>query len=423
MKSEFLKCATLSDIKKMQSFYGKENLYQNSQRISVLIKNLQLMLKHVSSEKIVLADNAYPEFYQLVSDFMSACEKREIKLPGSISQSLKKIQIKQAKKAYLQQKKLALQMDIIEQRAQGNGKGLKNIINRPKQYFQKMLQCMTAASISLCPSLISAQNSVPAANKEKMSNLITMNMSEKTNQNVELVEFSPVGVMRCSDELLKNEKDYQEFTDQLLAQFKENISTLQDSKTNKRKFYQEQGALIEKYGKSKYIIPKASCEAMSFATFLRVLEENSLQSNNITEACKEILLQIPNPHACFSSKGTFASKYSRNLRKDIESELKNKDRGIYMIWLKRGNGRLHRMTIIGTGTGDVYLLGFNNNRIVKMQKDNLDKLTNGSGYYFDFGDLLKDKAKEKITKNNTAAVNQQASNQYLAMFYQVQKQY
>ena len=135
------------------------------------------------------------------------------------------------------------------------------------------------------------------------------------------------------------------------------------------------------------------------------------------------MLQIPNPHACFSSKGTFASKYSRNLRKDIESELKNKDRGIYMIWLKRGNGRLHRMTIIGTGTEDVYLLGFNNNRIVKMQKDNLDKLTNGSGYYFDFGDLLKDKAKEKITKNNTAAVNQQASNQYLAMFYQVQKQY
>lgn len=200
--------------------------------------------------------------------------------------------------------------------------------------------------------------------------------------------------------VIKNNIDYKDFVTDLVAQFRENISKLKDVNVNKNKFYSEQESLIAKYGKSKHITRSKSCESMSYATFLSTYEKNNSENNFIAQACKELLLQVSNPHACVSNKSTFEANSSTNLRRTLTEKLKGNKYGIYMMWTFNGKGGLHRQTVIGTGDGHAYLLAFNNNRIVKMKADNLDKIAAGRGFLADLGTKICNEANVMAVLNH-----------------------
>lgn len=207
-----------------------------------------------------------------------------------------------------------------------------------------------------------------------------------------------------SDLVIKNRKDYEAFVKDLVMQFKENIDRLKDSKTDKNKFYAAQEQLIAKYGKSRHIVRNKSCESMSFATFLSAYEKNNNGNNYIARSCKELLLQVPNPHACSSNKNTFRAKKSPNLQKSLAESLKRNKYGVYMLWTYNVKGGLHRQTIIGTGDGNAYLLAFNNNRIIKMDSEKLERLAPEQGFYTDLGSKIYQNANiigfEEYTKHD-----------------------
>ena len=192
----------------------------------------------------------------------------------------------------------------------------------------------------------------------------------------------------------KNSKDYQSFIGTLVGQFNENISKLNSSKVNKNLFYKQQEDIIGKYGKSRYINRKLYCESLSFTTFITALEKSQNEDNHVAQACKDLLLETPNPHLCYANTRTFNASYTRNLRKSMEQELREDKPGIYMIWLRNHRG-LHRQTIVSTGDGKAYLFSYNNNKIVKMSVDALKKVTSGSGYWVDFGEKIYNQANEE----------------------------
>lgn len=200
--------------------------------------------------------------------------------------------------------------------------------------------------------------------------------------------------------VMKNQHDYKDFIADLVQQFQDNISQLKNPKVDKNRFYSAQEELIAKYGKSKHIVRNKSCESMSFATFLSVYEKNNRENNFVAQACRELLLQVPNPHACISNKKTFEASNTSNLRKSLKEKLKGNKYGVYMLWTRNPEGGLHRQTVIGTGDGNAYLLAFNNNRIARMSIDNLDKVTGNGGFYCDLGAKICDEANVMAVLNH-----------------------
>lgn len=199
-------------------------------------------------------------------------------------------------------------------------------------------------------------------------------------------------VEEYSDLALKNQTDYITFVDDLLGKFHDNISTLKNTNINKSAFYNEQESLIAKYGKPRHISRGKSCESLSYTTFLSVIDKNENQDNYIAEACKKLLLQVPNPHACASNTKTFKASSCKNLRGSLKEKLQDNKFGIYMMWTHNNKGGLHRWTVIGTGDGNAYLLAYNNNRITRMNVDNMDKIPGGSGFYSDLGSKIYNQA-------------------------------
>lgn len=202
-----------------------------------------------------------------------------------------------------------------------------------------------------------------------------------------------------------NASAYKMFALTLKEQFLHNISEMKSG----RNLYREKEKLIGKYYSYNHIIPSRSCESMTFATFLDVLERDKDKQNYVYEACQDLLLQVVNPHGCFSNMNTFNGVSCKNLRKALSERLRNDEYGIYMVWIPRGGGKYHRQTVIGVGNGEAYLLAFNNNRAVKMKVDNLNKISGSRGYFANLGgkilnranDLaIEDYKKEQMLKEN-----------------------
>lgn len=204
-----------------------------------------------------------------------------------------------------------------------------------------------------------------------------------------VAEFHP----RTETALSGQDAYYHDFINDLVAQYRKNILILKNPLANRNQLYRSQEALLAKYGKPGYIVRNQSCESMAYATFLNVYEQNRSSDNYVARACRDLLLNVPNPHTCASHTRTFHASYSRNLRAELKDKLKRDPYGIHMVWIYHTNGRLHRQTLVGTGDGKAYLLAYNNNRFVKMNVDNLKKIPAAGGYTADFGGKINEYAR------------------------------
>ncbi len=243
---------------------------------------------------------------------------------------------------------------------------------------------------------------------------LTAEVKSVTNRHVdrdtlsfETIDYEPRLFCPYSNEYAEaiaiNDSTYKEFTLQLTNQFLYNISEMAAG----RNLYREKEKLIGKYYDYNRIIPNKSCESMTFATFLDVLERGENEKNYVHTACRDLLLNVVNPHGCHSNIDTFDGISCRNLRSALSERLKKDEYGIYMVWIPRGGGKYHRQTVIGVGHGEAYLLAFNNNRAIKMDVDNLNKISVSRGYFADLGGkimelansrAIEDYKKEKIQK-------------------------
>lgn len=199
-----------------------------------------------------------------------------------------------------------------------------------------------------------------------------------------------------------NDKAYKEFALTLTNQFLYNIAEVKSG----RNLYREKEKLIGKYYAYNHIIPNRSCESMTFATFLDVLERDKNPQNYIHEACRDLLFQVSNPHGCYSNMHTFKGVSCKNLRKALSERLQDDEYGIYMVWIPRGGGKYHRQTVIGIGNGEAYLLAFNNSRAIKMDVDNLNKISGSRGYFANLGGKIFERA-------NTLAIEDYKKQQIL----------
>lgn len=434
MDSKYIK---LEDIKKMRNFYcGPYTKDSNrNRRINVLMKNFGQVLKNIVSEKKILHPDAREEFNQMVQDFFQKCKQEKYSVSYDLLQLYKKAMIvsqkspsKEASVSQVDNHTLKPQvLEVVEPKKNTFWGNLKTKLNTSKRTVVKGLKYAAATGLAVlsfgnCNTASFLQNKKveleknQLMSKPKINNLDTTFVLNKISvQQTEKKDslITPYQVEFCQP-IKDNEQKYKQFVHDLINQFRENISTLQNAKTNRKKFYKEQENLIAKYGKSAHIIPQSSCESMSYATFLKVLDNHSNPDDYVASACKDLLLRVPNPHACHSNKKTFKNYYSKNLRKTMEQEFQYNKYGIYMVWVRNKLGNLHRMTMIGAGDKKVYLLAYNNNRIVRMNIDKMDKLTSMGGYICNLGEsiksrandlaILKNKQKEKIVSQNYIAV-------------------
>lgn len=230
-----------------------------------------------------------------------------------------------------------------------------------------------------------------------------------------VAEFHP----RTETALSGQDAYYHDFINDLVAQYRKNILILKNPLANRNQLYRSQEALLAKYGKPGYIVRNQSCESMAYATFLNVYEQNRSSDNYVARACRDLLLNVPNPHTCASHTRTFHATYSRNLRAELKDKLKRDPYGIHMVWIYHTNGRLHRQTLVGTGDGKAYLLAYNNNRFVKMNVDNLKKIPAAGGYTADFGHKMTEYA-NLLAANDNANANVAEKNLLAYQAYQNQ---
>ena len=424
MKSLDSKYIDSEDIKKMRNFYCRSNFkgVEKKRRVNVLMKNLEQVLRNIASEKKFIDASAQEDFYDMVQEFFQKCRQEKYALSYGVVQAYKKARSITSKQTeYTAQKTIAMPkvqpaiasqpqaIQIEEKEPQGLWGKLKSKFNNSKQKVGKVLKYAAATSLAVlsfgnCNTTSFLQNKkveqekVRAEAKPEQQSVDTTfvikQMQLPQSEKVDSV-ITPYQA-EFYHGLKANEKNYEKLVKDLISQFQENIKTLQSSKTNRRQFYLEQERLIGKYGKTPHIIPQSSCESMSYATFLKVLDSRSSSDDYVAKACKDLLLQVPNPHACQSNKQTFSSHYSRNLRTDLKEELKRNKYGIYMVWIKNEAGNLHRMTVIGSGDNKAYLMAYNNNRIARMDIDKLDKLPAQNGYFCDLGGTIKSRANEMV---------------------------
>lgn len=303
-------------------------------------------------------------------------------------------------------------------------------------YAQKNNQNQPVAQEKVCrlntpmpSSAVVAQNTVlPSATEEKT---IRQPQQEKpmpaeairpirvrtvhVPQTEAVAEFHP----RTETALSGQDAYYHDFINDLVAQYRKNILILKNPLANRNQLYRSQEALLAKYGKPGYIVRNQSCESMAYATFLNVYEQNRSSDNYVARACRDLLLNVPNPHTCASHTRTFHATYSRNLRAELKDKLKRDPYGIHMVWIYHTNGRLHRQTLVGTGDGKAYLLAYNNNRFVKMNVDNLKKIPAAGGYTADFGHKMTEYA-NLLAANDNANANVAEKNLLAYQAYQNQ---
>ena len=415
MKKIDSKYIDIDDVRKMRNFYCKANFKgaEKRRRINVLIKNLEQVLKNIAAERRVVTPAAQEEFYQIVREFFQKCRQEKYGLSYDLVMSYKKalsMSQKQQEKKTLEKTESKPQVVQLETKSSKSFWGkVKEKIASSKQAVVRTVKYAAATGIALlsfgnCNTTSVLQNK--KADQEKIVPVAKPQISEidslfsYKNQGVQVLhaEAEESIIAPYSAEgypnIEANERNYKKLVRNLILQFQENIQTLQNSDTNRKKFYSEQERLIGKYGKLPHIVPQSSCESMSYATFLKVLDKNSEKDDYVAQACKDLLLRVPNPHACQSNKQTFDSHYSKNLRTELKEELKQNKYGIYMIWIKNKAGSLHRMTVIGSGDNQAYLMAYNNNRMVKMDIDKLEKIPAQNGYFCDLGVSIKSKANE-----------------------------
>lgn len=437
------------DIKKMRNFYCRLNFKgaEKKRRVNVLMKNLEQVLKNIASEKKFIDISAQEDFYDMVQEFFQKCRQEKYALSYGVVQAYKKarlVSVKQieaaAPKTIAASQVQAVKtpkpqvIQIEEKEPEGLWEKLKNKLHTSKKTVSKAIKYAAATGLAVlsfgnCNTTSFLQNKkveqekVKAEAKPEQHNLDTtfvikqmqLPQSEKTDSVITPYQAEFYRGIKA------NEKNYEKLVQDLILQFQENIKTLQSAKTNRKQFYMEQERLIGKYGKAPHIIPQSSCESMSYATFLKVLDNHSGSDDYVAKACKDLLLQVPNPHACQSNKQTFSSHYSNNLRSDLKEELKQNKYGIYMIWIKNKAGNLHRMTVIGSGDNKAYLMAYNNNRIARMDIDKLDRLPAQNGYFCDLGETIKSKANE-LAADKINVVQEKMNKTYYA-FLLHQKQH
>lgn len=426
------------EVKKIKNFYGSKNANKsmpNHKRLIVLSKNLENMLNHIASGKYVLAEDIKSEFYAFTEEFILRYKKENKNLPYSLIISYKKAKLISEK---IHQEEMVQNLVVEEKTSTKVTKENTGIFSTIKakllQKKEKVVSqlkyvgaiCLSALSVGVGPI---AKGSTFAEEKFAKNSLFQDKEENKAPLKMEDFAFADSSFWyknqvktdtiktQVSDSKENNNQDYKEFSVKLLKQFQQNISLLEDRKTNKKRFYDEQEKLIGKYGKYAQIVPNSSCESMSYATFLKVLDAE--KSNYVSQACLSLLMKIPNPHACYSNKNTFNSQYSSSLRKDLVKELKKNQDGIYMIWIKRKDGNLHRMTVIGAENNQAYLLGYNNNRMIKMDADKLNKITSKSGYFYNLGAHIKQEA-DKLANRKILRDKLKEQPTYLAL---VKKRY
>ncbi len=422
MKSKDSRYIDSEDVKKMRNFYCRFSFkgVEKKRRVNVLMKNLEQILRNVASEKKIVDASAQEEFFEMVQDFFQKCRQEKYALSYGVVQAYKKAQsisFKQANTSASKEVKISKTQNMAESRPRvievkektpdSFWAKMKAKLKKSHQTVLNTMKYAAAAGLAVlsfgnCNTTSFLQNKKigqekikPLTNSEygpQDTTYIIKQMQLPVSEKVDSV--MPPYQAEFYRGLKENEKNYKYFVQDLISQFKENIQTLQSSKTNRRQFYLEQERLIGKYGKAPHIVPHSSCESMSYATFLKVLDKRSNPEDYVAKACKDLLLQVPNPHACQSNKQTFRSHYSRNLRKDLKEKLKRNQYGIYMVWIKNKEGNLHRMTVIGSGDNKAYLMAYNNNRIARMDIDKLDQLPVQNGYFCDLGESIKSKAND-----------------------------
>lgn len=211
--------------------------------------------------------------------------------------------------------------------------------------------------------------------------------------------------------LNKNKTDYQHFVQNVRQQFIHNIKFLNNSnKRQKMEFYRKQGQYLADIGKSQYIIPKKSCESMSAATLLSVAQ-NSNSNNYINQACRDILKNIPNPHACYSSMNALGTQKTNNLGKEICQIFDKNPNAIIAAWIHNSKGGRHRLSFIGTGDGQAYMVAYNNDRIRKVDRNHLGWLNNLSGEYHNISENIIRTANEMAIKAEQEKIKQQNKEQ------------
>ena len=194
--------------------------------------------------------------------------------------------------------------------------------------------------------------------------------------------------------LQQNRADYKDFAKKVTEQFMYNINRLKNSTYRQKiNFYREQGQYFSEIGKTKYITPGKTCESMSNATLLSVACNDSSE-NYIQEACQDILKEIPNPHACYSSLRTLGTQKTRNLGGDICEIFEKNPNAIVAAWINNPKGGKHRISFVGTGDGQAYMVSYNNDRIIKINKNRLGWLNHLSGEYNNLTTTIINKANE-----------------------------
>lgn len=449
MKSKDRKYIDSEDIKKMRNFYCRVNFkgVEKKRRVNVLMKNLEQILKNVASEKKIVESAAQEDFFNMVQEFFQKCKQEKYPLSYGVVQAYKKARNVSSKQTSLSAVKTKEQTNIqrtVERKPQviqieekepdGLWGKIKAKLNTSKETVSKALKYAAATGLAVlsfgnCNTTSFLQNKKVEQEKIK-ADAKPEQLSQDTifaikqmplPQSEKIDSVIPPYQAEFYRGLKANEKNYERFVQDLILQFQENIKTLQSAKTNRRQFYLEQERLIGKYGKAPHIIPQSSCESMSYATFLKVLDNHSSSEDYVAKACKDLLLQVPNPHACHSNKQTFSSHYSRNLRNDLKDELKRNKYGIYMVWIRNKAGNLHRMTVIGSGDNKAYLMAYNNNRIARMDIDKLDKIPSQNGYFCDLGETIKSKANELAADKINAMQEKMNKTYYAFLLHQKYK--
>ena len=407
MKKQEKKYIGIEEVKKISKFYEtpKTSNKKTALRMKVLVKNLEQYLKDISCGRRQLEENAKQEFLSMVQNFIIGCHQTNYPLSANFVRTYKKVRLQTKKQAYTQNKMQATNISAVHQEhiepkvKPTFWNKLKQQFRAPQKVVMQAVKYVAATGLALLTSGHGAGISSMQDKKEVLQTHVNKEKNQQKNNYARTYAQLSAKTLEVDSQTQKvqNEKKYEVLVQDLIAQFSENISALQNAKINRRQFYKEQEQLLQKYGKTPYITPQSSCESMSYATFLRVLEKHSAQDDYVAKACKELLLQVPNPHACQSNKTTFENRYSSNLRRDLEKELSQNPHGVYLLWIKTKKGTLHRMTVIGAGNNQAYLMAYNNNRNIKMDISKLDKLSSQNGYYSDFGNMIKMRA-QKISE-------------------------
>ncbi len=220
--------------------------------------------------------------------------------------------------------------------------------------------------------------------------------------------------------IAQNKKDYQEFVQHVSEKFSNNINELNNSNSQKKlQFYKQQGQYLSNIGKSKNIIPNRSCESMSNVTLLSVAEQN--KENFISKACQNILQEIPNPHACFSSLKTLKTQKTKNLGDKICQIFEKNPNAIVAAWIHNSKGGKHRINFVGSGNGNIYMFSYNNDRIKKINKEKLGWLKNLSAEYHTLSTNIINKANDLAISTSAERLQTKHQKENLQHFIQLRK--